>query len=69
MGDWKLIVDVDARTWKHQGDALYDLKKDPGETRNRAAENPEKVKELKARLGAFERELEKTKRLAGGVEK
>lgn len=69
MGNWKLIVDVDARTWKHKGTALYHLEKDPGESKNRAAENPDKVKELKARLGSFERELEKTKRSAGGVEK
>jgi hypothetical protein len=29
---------------------LYDLRDDPGETRNRAAEEPERVRELEARL-------------------
>jgi len=65
MGDWKVIVDVDAQTWKHKGTALYNLKKDPGETRNCAAEHPEKVKELKERLDTFNSELDKTKRPAG----
>ncbi|MFK7852259.1 MAG: sulfatase [Akkermansiaceae bacterium] len=49
-------------------EALYDLRIDPGEKRNLAAQNPNKMKELKARLGAFERELEKTKRFAEGAD-
>ena len=68
MGDWKLIVDVDALTWKHKGTALYNLKKDPGETRDSASEYPEKVKELKARLSAFEREPNRTTRPVGALE-
>ncbi len=65
MGDWKLIADVDARTWKHKGTALYNLKQDPGETKNRAAQYPDKVKELKARLKTFEKELSQTTRTQG----
>lgn len=65
MGDWKLIVDVEARTWRHEGTALYNLKKDPGETVNCADQHPEIVKKLKARLEQFELELSKTKRPVG----
>lgn len=57
MGDFKLIVDVDAGTWKHQGTALYNLAVDPGETKNCAAEFPGKVSELKERFDSFERRL------------
>ena len=61
MGDWKLIVDVDAKTWKHKGTALYNLKKDAGETRNCAAEHPKIVAKLRDRLDAFERDLQGSK--------
>jgi arylsulfatase A-like enzyme len=53
-GDWKLVktregpfVDVDPSTLSDLSDAgLYNLSEDIGETRNRAAERPDKVKEL-----------------------
>jgi len=67
VGDWKLLVETDAITWKHQGDALYDLKNDLGEHHNVAAERPDKVKRLKARLRAFEEELSQTSRRAGSL--
>jgi arylsulfatase A-like enzyme len=47
-GNWKLIE----FHWK-KGFELYDLTKDPGEKQNLAAENPARVKELKAKLDAF----------------
>ena len=47
-GNWKLIE----FHWK-KGFELYDLAKDPGEKHNLAAENPDKVAELKARLAAL----------------
>ncbi len=49
-GDWKLIRFH--HDGEHQDDRfeLYRLRDDPGETRNRAAEEPERVKELNALL-------------------
>ena len=67
IGDWKLLVEVDAITWKHKGEALYNLKTDPGEKKNAAKQNPQIVKKLKARLKAFERELKENTRPAGTV--
>ncbi|MEM7394723.1 MAG: sulfatase-like hydrolase/transferase, partial [Verrucomicrobiota bacterium] len=40
--------------------ALYDLRADPGETRNLAAQYPDKVNVLKARLKIFEQKLDRT---------
>ncbi len=57
-GDWKLIrffADHDDRSDRLE---LYDLKNDVGETKNLAAEKPELVKELNARIDAFLRETE-----------
>jgi arylsulfatase A-like enzyme len=62
MGDWKYIpagkgAKKAAATNTELGNdpecQLYDLSKDPGETNNVAKENPEKVKELAARLTAL----------------
>lgn len=50
-GGWKLIEFY----WK-KGFELYDLTKDPGEHHNLAAENPDKVKELKTKLDAFRKD-------------
>lgn len=52
-GDWKLI-----RRWEPHRDypetrELYDLARDPGETRNLAREHPGKVAELDARIDRF----------------
>ncbi len=68
VGDWKLLVPTSATTWTHKGTALYDLKRDEGEKHNVAAQHPEKVKELKARLAAFNKELARTARPAGSLE-
>ena len=64
MGDWKLLLnasetdaeeaagDVDKST-ATKGVELYNLADDIGESKNLAASQPEKVKELRARLDAF----------------
>jgi len=65
VGDWKLLVPCQAGPWRHRGTALYNLKSDPGEQQNVAEQQPEKVKELQARLAAFERGLKKTARPVG----
>lgn len=67
-GDWKLLIDVDARTWRHRGVALYNLEHDPGETKNVADQNPRIVNRLQARLDAFEQELQAHSRPAGTVQ-
>jgi arylsulfatase A-like enzyme len=68
VGDWKLLVDCNAKTWRHQGEALYDLRSDPGEARNVARQHPDRVKELKVQLEAFEQELSQNTRPAGRLE-
>ena len=56
MGDWKLLRDpseVDAEESEdasHSGLELYNLAEDLSETKNLAASNPEKLKELNTRL-------------------
>jgi arylsulfatase A-like enzyme len=51
-GDWKLIE------WYEDGTReLFNLRDDPGETSNRAAENPAKVQELHAKLIAFRKDV------------
>jgi arylsulfatase len=42
IGDWKAVGDVDAEAWE-----LYDLAHDRGETRNLAADQPERLSQLK----------------------
>jgi arylsulfatase A-like enzyme len=60
VGDWKLVLGAntavdepakEAKKKKAGGDGaeLYNLAEDPGEKDNRAARNPDKVKELRAR--------------------
>jgi len=60
MGDWKLLVkasDVDAEEAtvapKGGGFELYNLANDIGEKKNLAAEQPDKVKELEAKLAPW----------------
>jgi arylsulfatase A-like enzyme len=52
-GDWKLIAFHDPK----QGVELYDLASDPSETRNRAPDEPGKVKELQAALDAWKKSV------------
>jgi arylsulfatase A-like enzyme len=51
MGDWKLLVGAGGK--EKGADQLYHLGEDIGETRNLAAENPEKLKELRAKYDAM----------------
>lgn len=55
QGDWKLIW----RTMLPSSWDLYNLKDDPSETKNLAAEHPDKVAALKERLELFARESAK----------
>jgi arylsulfatase A len=67
VGDWKLLVDADAGTWRQKGKALYNLERDPAEKTNLADRYPKKVKDLSARLDTFERELTHTIRSPGKI--
>ena len=67
MGKWKLLVDVNATTWRHRGIALFDLSADLGESNNVAKQHPDVVERLRQRLDQFERELETTAREVGRV--
>ena len=66
-GDWKLVktregpfVDVDPSALRDLSEAgLYNLSEDIGETRNRAAERPDKVKELSDLWQQWNRQLAK----------
>ena len=48
-GDWKLVI-RHASDRKPAAERLFNLAADPGETRNLAAEKPELLAEMKARL-------------------
>jgi arylsulfatase A-like enzyme len=51
-GDWKLVE------WYEDGSTeLYNLRTDPGETKNVAAENPVIAEELRVKLAAWRREV------------
>jgi len=52
-GDWKLIRFHVGPNGPAEHAELYNLKDDPGETRDLAADRPQKVKELAALLGRF----------------
>jgi arylsulfatase A-like enzyme len=54
-GNWKLLADDGGKNAE-----LYDLAKDPGETTNLAAANPEIVKKLTAKLLAWRKPLKLT---------
>jgi arylsulfatase A-like enzyme len=66
-GEWKLVktregplVDIDPSVLRDlSGAGLYNLAEDIGETRNRAAERPDKVKELADLWQAWNRQLSK----------
>jgi arylsulfatase A-like enzyme len=56
-GDWKIVVQRAPR-WR-AGDSrveLFDLVRDPGETRDLSTTHPAQVKELEGRLAAFEKQ-------------
>jgi len=51
-GDWKLLCEYDGIKPE-----LYNLARDPGETQNRAGENPEQVKRLTEMLLEWHRSM------------
>lgn len=62
MGDWKLLLNASGSDAAEGPDGgaessgsveLYNLAEDAGETKNLAASQPEKVREMRARLNAF----------------
>jgi len=55
QGDWKLIW----RTLLPQSVELYNIANDPSETKNLAAENPEKVSQLQKRANELAAQAEK----------
>jgi arylsulfatase A-like enzyme len=63
VGDWKLVLNGSRNSTETNAEApdretveLFNLAADPNEKNNLAAENPAKVKELRARYEAFARE-------------
>jgi hypothetical protein len=52
QGPWKLLADA-----KRERFALYNVVEDASETRDRAAEQPERVKKLRAALERLYREI------------
>jgi len=75
MGDWKLLVNPSDKDAEEGGDGkagagkveLYNLAADIAETKNLAASQPEKVKELRARLNAFMKNAAEPGELAPGA--
>lgn len=62
VGDWKYIepsnfaainTETNTELGNNRTEQLYNLKNDPGETKNLATENPQKVAELKNKLNAI----------------
>jgi len=66
-GRWKLHV-AKSRGWTAEGEfpvSLFDLEADPGESRNVAADHPDIVERLRAKLEAFDARLTREARPAG----
>jgi arylsulfatase A-like enzyme len=53
VGDWKLVLSGVPRRQGGSGAELFDLAKDPGEKNDVAAEQPERVKELRERYESY----------------
>ncbi len=70
MGDWKLLVGAGGKakeTKAQESDQLYNLAEDIGETRNLAAEQPSKLKELRASYDAMMKTAAPSGVVAGGL--
>ena len=65
MDDWKLLIDVNAQTWRHRGMALYNLRHDQSEQHNVVDMHPDVVQSLKTRLDRFRQQLTQTSRPPG----
>jgi arylsulfatase A-like enzyme len=71
MGDWKLLVGGGGKGTKagtKQPDQLYNLAEDIGENRDRAAEQPDKLRELRARYDEMMKTAAPSGERAGGLE-
>jgi arylsulfatase A-like enzyme len=69
MGDWKLLVNAGGKSKgaKANGtEQLYNLATDIGETRNLAADQPEKLKELRAKYDEMMKSAVSSGEVAGG---
>lgn len=72
VGDWKLVISHGPRTNGGKGGEsveLFNLAEDPGERKNLAEAQPEKVKELRARYEAYASEAERPKNTGFGKRK
>jgi arylsulfatase A-like enzyme len=70
MGDWKLLVGAGGKAKgaaAKGADQLYHLATDLGESRNVAADHPEKLKELRARYDQMMSTAAPSGELAGGL--
>lgn len=70
MGDWKLLVGAGGKaqgTQAKEVDQLYNLAEDLGETRNLAADQPEKLKELRAKYDDMMKSAVPSGEVAGGL--
>jgi arylsulfatase len=65
MGDWKLLVGAGGKA--KGADQLYNLAKDLGETRDLAAAEPEKLKELRAKYDEMMKTAVPPGEVAGGL--
>lgn len=70
MGDWKLLVGGGGKPKGAKASGtqqLYHLAEDPGETRNLAADRPEKLKELRAKYDEMMKTAVPSGEVAGGL--
>lgn len=65
MGDWKLLVGAGGK--EKATDQLYNLAEDIGETRNLAADKPDKLKELRARYDEMMKTAVSSGEVSGGL--
>jgi arylsulfatase A-like enzyme len=71
MGDWKLLVGAGAKAKgakTTETDELYNLADDIGETKNLAAEKPDKLKELRAKYDDMMKTAVPPGEVAGGLQ-
>jgi arylsulfatase A-like enzyme len=67
MGDWKLLVNEGGKAKAKEGEQLYNLAEDIGETRNLAADKPDKLRELRAKYDEMMKTAVPSGEVAGGL--
>ena len=70
MGDWKLLVGAGGKakgTKAKESDQLFNLAEDIGETRNLAADKPDKLKELRAKYDEMMKTAVPSGEVSGGL--